>query len=39
MAQVYGALNQIIPVTDDVETKKVRGLFDTGIQITNIGIF
>ena len=39
MAQVYGALNQIIPVTDDVETKKVRGLFDTVIQITNIGIF
>ena len=39
MAQVYGALDQIIPVTYDVETTKVRGLFDTVIQITNIGIF
>ena len=39
MAQVYGPLDQIIPVTDDSETTKVRGWFDTGIQITNIGIF
>jgi DNA processing protein len=25
MAQVYGALDQIIPVTDDVEATNVRG--------------